>query len=62
MFEPEEPDFHKQTSECKFIEKIAFVINEVKTLKPYRFDILFEDPLIDFSTTLTYSAMYSKVS
>ena len=48
----EEPYFHKQTSECNFIGKIAFVISEVKFGKPYLFDIVFEDSIVDFSKTL----------
>ena len=47
-----EADFQKQTSKCTFSGKIAFVINEVKSRKPYQFDILFEDPIIDLSKTL----------
>ena len=47
-----EADFQKQTSKCTFSGKIAFVIDEVKSRKLYQFDILFEDPIIDFSKTL----------
>ena len=48
----QEADFQKRKSRCTFAGKIAFVINVVKSRKPYQFDILFEDPIIDFSKAL----------